>query len=66
MLDTQTTLSDQAVAQWWDDLQVYQRAQWLHDHNYRNITDAQFRWAHLNRKAQNDIWILRQRELHPA
>lgn len=60
------TLTDQAVADWWDALEVWQRARWLHKGNFKNITDAQFAWCHLNPKSQNDIWILRQRETHTA
>lgn len=60
------TLTDKAIADWWNSLQVYQRAQWLHDHGYSNITCAQFAWSHLIAKEQASIWIIRQRELRTA
>lgn len=58
-----TTLSVEAVEAWWDALQVYQRANWLHRQNFKNITTAQWDWTYLTASEQTDIWILRAREL---
>lgn len=60
------TLTDREVADWWDALAVWQRASWLGQHQFGNITAAQFRWSHLTRREQSDIWILRWRETQAA
>lgn len=60
---TPTTLDAQAVEDWWDGMELYERADWLQRAHYRNLSIAQFDWMYLTSSEQTDLWIKRAQEV---